>query len=150
MAGVSVSVSGFSRRACLLCALLALAACSNVPSIAKRSRALALDEAASSYGKMIRWGYFDEAAGYLRARDGSRVAGDLDRIARYRVTAYDPLSQLVAADGLEGRVVARIEYYEIDAGVLRTLHDEQFWWYDDDANRWYLGSGLPAFGQSGG
>lgn len=123
-----------------------LGACSGVPSIPKQTRALALEEAAESYGKLIRWGYFDEAARYLRARDGSQIEGDLARIARFRVTRFDISSLLIADDGRDARVLARIEYYEIDSGVLRNLVDEQYWWYDGETKRWYNGSALPAFG----
>ena len=126
--------------------LLFLAGCSGIPNIPKQSRALAFEKAATSYSKLLRWGYFDEAAAYLRAQDGSLIDPELARVARYRISSYKPLSQLVADTGREGRVVAAIEYYDIDSGVLKTLRDEQFWWYDDETERWFLGSPLPAFG----
>ena len=123
-----------------------LAACSEVPLVAKRSRTDDFDAAVKTYGKLLRWGYYDEAAKVLRARDGSTVDADLARIARYRVTGYDIGTKLIADTGREGRVVALIEYYDVDSGVVKELRDEQFWWYDDDSGRWYLGSPLPAFG----
>ncbi|MEQ8661863.1 MAG: hypothetical protein RLW62_13695 [Gammaproteobacteria bacterium] len=129
----------------VLVALL-LGACAEVPLVAKRSRVDDFDTAVKNYAKLMRWGYFDEAAGLIRARDGSTVEADLARVARYRVTRYDIGSKLVADTGREGRVLALIEYYDVDSGVVRELRDEQFWWYDDDDERWYLGSSLPAFG----
>ena len=54
--------------------------------------------------------------------------------------------QLIADNGKEARVIAMIEYYELDFGVIHTLRDEQHWWYDEDEKRWYLGSLLPSFG----
>lgn len=135
--------------AALLLASL-LAGCADMPVIGKRTRADAFQSAAESYGKMLRWGYYDEAAKFLHARDGSRVDADLARVSRYRISSYQIGSQLLADSGREGRVVAAIEYYDIDSGVLHTLRDEQYWWYDDVDDRWYLGSPLPAFGLDGG
>ena len=89
--------------------------------------------------------YYDEAAKYLRARDGTPIEANLAMASRFRVSAYKPLSSIVADSNEEGRVVAMIDYYEIDSGVIRTLRDEQLWWYDTEVKRWFLGSPLPNF-----
>jgi len=123
-----------------------LASCTSLPSIATQSRSISLDASLSIYRKMIRWGYYDEAAKYLRTSDGSVASPDLDRVAQYRVTNYNMGDQLIADNGKEARVIAMIEYYELDSGVIHTLRDEQHWWYDEDEKRWYLGSPLPGFG----
>ena len=123
-----------------------LASCTSLPSIATKSRVLSLDASLSTYRKMIRWGHYDEAAKYLRASDGSESLPDLDRVALYRVTRYNMGDPLYNDNGTEARVVAMIEHYELDSGVIRTVRDEQYWWYDDDEKRWYLGSPLPGFG----
>lgn len=133
----------------LVAALLAVTACSRAPVVGKQGRANAFNEAATNYGKMLRWGYFDEAAAFRRLRDGETPASDLQRLARYRITAYDVKSQLIADTGRSGRVLALIEYYDVDSGVLHTLRDEQSWWFDDETKRWYLESDLPGFGVRG-
>ena len=141
-----MSKVGIATAALLLA--LCTTACNTMPFVSKKSRAIDLDAAATQYGKMLRWGYYDEAASFLRTEDGSEtLTADLDRIARYRIASYNVGSMLLADNGQEGRVLAIIEYYEIDSGVLNRLRDEQFWWYDAETERWYLGSGLPAFGQ---
>ncbi|MCB1749652.1 MAG: hypothetical protein H6977_16955 [Gammaproteobacteria bacterium] len=131
--------------ATLLLAVLA-AGCADVPLVGRHERTTAFDDATDNYGKMLRWGYFEEAAKYLRAQDGSAIVPDLDRVARYRVTSYTISNKLLADTGREGRVLATIEYYEIDSGVLRTLRDEQLWWHDRESDHWFLASPLPAFG----
>ena len=123
-----------------------LAACS-LFSASKPDHTEALNASVATYRKHIRWGYFDEAAKYLRTRDGKPVQADLAHAARYRVTGYTITDQLVADTGTEARVIALIEYYEIDSGVIHSLHDEQLWWYDVKTEHWYLASPLPAFGQ---
>jgi hypothetical protein len=122
--------------------------CSSVPVVGKQGRATAFGTAVTNYSKMLRWGYFEEATGYLRARDGETVPPDLTQLARHRITSYSVKSQLLADNGREGRVLALIEYYDVDSGVLKSLRDEQLWWFDDETKRWYLSSTLPGFGAS--
>ena len=126
--------------------VVSLASCSRLPSVKQQKRASSLDASVAVYRKMIRWGHFDEAVKYIRTNDGSEIIPDLDRIARYRVTSYEIGNQLLADTGTEALVVALIEYYELDSGVLHSLRDDQLWWYDEGEKRWYLGSSLPQFG----
>lgn len=124
-----------------------LAACGTLP-LGKADRATVFDAAVNNYRKLVRWGYYDEAAKYLRTADGKPFAADLKNAARFRVTNYAVSTQLLSDDGKEGRVVAGIEYYELDSGVIRSLHDEQKWWYDAAGKRWYLQTPLPQFGRT--
>ena len=125
---------------------VSVSSCTRFPSVGQKTRAISLEASVATYRKMIRWGHFDEAVKYLRARDGSEMAPDLERIAHYRITNYNASDPLLTADGTEARVVASIDYYELDSGVLHSLRDEQYWWYDEDDKHWYLGSPLPQFG----
>lgn len=133
-------------RLLLLGLVLLCTACASAPMLGKQKRTNSLEASVESYRKLIRWGYFDEAAKYLRNPDGTPAPAELERVARYRVTAYAIASSLLADNGKEARVVAVIEYYEIDAGVVASLRDQQLWWFDDADKHWYLASGLPAFG----
>ncbi len=123
-----------------------LAGCASSGGLGKQKRANTLEDAVENYRKLIRWAYFDEAVRYLRSPDGDPPPTDLERVARYRVTSYEISRTLMADTGKEARVNAVIEYYEIDAGIVHKLRDDQLWWFDDKDERWYLASGLPAFG----
>lgn len=138
---------GMNTVRILLAALLltALGGCGSLP-LGKSDRAVVLEAALNNYRKLIRWGYYDEAAKYLRTQDGQAIAADLKSAARYRVTSYTVSNSFVADDGKEARVIAAIEYYEIDSGVIHMLHDQQMWWYEAEGKRWYLASPLPHFG----
>ncbi len=125
--------------------LATLAACGGM-SLGKSERSMVLDAAVNNYRKLIRWGYYDEAAKYLRSADGKPFAADLKTPARYRVTNYTVSNQFLSDDGREARVIAIIDYYELDSGIIRSLHDAQRWWYDAKGKRWYLASPLPHFG----
>ena len=123
-----------------------IAGCGTIP-LGKADRATVFDAAVNNYRKLVRWGYYDEAAKYLRTPDGKPFAADLRNAARYRVTDYTVSNQLLSDDGKEGRVIASIDYYELDSGIIRSMHDEQKWWYDAEGKRWYLQSPLPQFGR---
>lgn len=126
--------------------LTMLAACGAIP-LGKVDRATVFDAAVNNYRKLVRWGYYDEAAKYLRTPDGKPFAADLKNIARYRVTDYTVSNQFLSDDGKEARVIATIDYYQLDSGVIRSLHDDQKWWYDAKGKRWYLQTPLPRFGR---
>ncbi|MEM7541526.1 MAG: hypothetical protein AAF384_08045 [Pseudomonadota bacterium] len=111
------------------------------------SRANSLEASVSAYRKALRWGYFEDAALYIRSQDGSSIPVDLDRVKRYRVTSYSISRQILADTNDIARVNAQIEYYELDSGIALLLNDVQQWWYDVKEERWYLGSPLPAFGR---
>jgi hypothetical protein len=127
--------------------LLTLTACQHFLTPKEQRREKALVEATETYRKLIRWGYFEEATQYLKAKEGELPGPNLDQLGRYKITGYYPSEQLRNDAGDEARVIARIEYYELDSGVARSLRDEQYWWYDEVARRWYLGSRMPELGK---
>ena len=129
----------------LIAAVVALSACNPVKSMQSRQRVDKLDAVVDTYRKLIRWGYFDQAAQYVKARDGSALEADAEELARFKVTGYAVADRWLADTGVEARVLARIDFYEVESGVARSMKDEQLWWYDEADERWYLGSSLPQF-----
>ncbi|MGH8596699.1 MAG: hypothetical protein ACREXT_08590 [Gammaproteobacteria bacterium] len=128
--------------------LMAFAACGNFLTPKEQRREKALLEATETYRKLIRWGNFEEASHYLKAKEGEIPGPDLTRLKRYKVTGYYTAEQQRNDAGDEARVVAHVEYYELDTGIARALRDEQYWWYDELERRWYLGSRMPELGKS--
>ncbi|MSR13990.1 MAG: hypothetical protein EXR86_05370 [Gammaproteobacteria bacterium] len=131
------------RSLSLSLAVLLLCACGHflTPKEQRREKALVL--ATDSYRKNMRWGNFEEAAGYLRAKEGEISGPNMESFSHYKITGYYTNEQQRNDAGDEVRVVAHIEYYELDTGVARTLRDDQYWWYDEASQRWYLGSRMP-------
>ena len=125
-----------------------LTACKGVLSPKENARDTSLIQATETYRKLFRWGYFEEAAKYIRGKTELVPAPDLARLARYKVTAYNPSDVLENEMRDEARIIAFIEYYDIDSGVASGLRDEQYWWYDYDEERWYLGSPIPTLGKA--
>ena len=146
-ASMQVLAVAHQRRTVLIAALglITLLGCNPVENIKTKSRTARLDEAVDTYRKLIRWGYFEQAAQYLKPRDGSPERPDISGLKRFKVTSYSVADQWLTDTGEEARVVASIEFDDVDSGIARALRDEQMWWYDWDSERWYLGTSLPDF-----
>lgn len=128
----------------LICAV-SLTACNPIQRAQKRERLSQLDTTTNTYRKLMRWGHFDQAAQYLKARDDSQTAPNLKDMARYKVTQFTVADQIVSDTQVDAKVSAVIEFYNVETGVATTLTDSQLWWYDKEAKRWYLGSPMVNF-----
>ena len=126
-------------------ALLCLTACNPVQRIKDRQQAVDLNSATNTFRKLIRWGYYDQAAKYVKARDGSAEQPDIVQAGRFKVTHYTVTSTLIADDGQDAEVIAAIEYYEVESGVAKKIRSQQHWWLQAEEKRWYLSSGFPDF-----
>lgn len=139
-----------SRLASVLTiAFLSLAALPGciVQNIQRAETQTQLQAVTNTYRKLMRWGHYDQAAQYLKVREGEEPLPepDLENMARFKVTSFSFAEQLVADTQTDARVTAYIEFYDIDTGVTASVRDEQFWWYDETAKRWFLGSPMLVF-----
>jgi len=133
----------FLRLCCVVLCVATLAGCSLVKGPAAERRDKAFVQAVETYRKLIRWGYFEQAMQYQKGRDEPLPAPNLGDYAGYKITGYDVGEQVLSNDGDEARVIAQIEFFETDSRVAGSVRDEQLWWYDKEAARWYIGSPLP-------
>lgn len=125
--------------------MLLLSACASMKGPRAERRDKAFTAALETHRKLVRWGYFEEAAQYLKGKDSALPPPDFNAYRGFKVTGYDIGEQINSDDGNEVRVIAQVEFYEVDSHVAGSVRDTQLWWYDEDAERWYLGSPLPAF-----
>ena len=102
-----------------------------------------LESTVGAYSNSLRWGYFEEIEQYQRIKGANWADFSLKSISRHRIVSYENLSKLLSQDGVNARVVAKIEYYEIDTGILASTYYDQRWWYDGVRDRWFLGSSIP-------
>lgn len=122
--------------------LVLLGACARVQT---EKRIVAFDDTVRNYGALLRWGHYEEAAKYRVAREGERLAVDIERLKPIRVASYEIAEKVMDPGGKDATVVAVIGYYHEESGVVHTLKDSQHWWYDDQAKAWFLDSELPDF-----
>lgn len=139
-----------AARGFLLSFVLGLTACSgmHVPGLGAGARETSLQASIDTYRKLMRWGNYEEAGQYVRAKDGNTPLPDYSVLHNYKIVGYHVGEMMMSEQGDEARVVCYVDYYDIDSGSTATLRDDQFWWYDGKRKHWYLGSPLPKFGRS--
>ena len=140
-----------ARRAVLSLLLGAMVAivggCASAARKAHDRREIALSDTLETYGKLIRWGAFEEASRYLQAKEGEAEV-PMPALARYKpwkVAYYNEVEVMRSDSGDEARVAADIQFYSEETGVASSLRDNQKWWYEASAGQWHLASPLPDF-----
>lgn len=118
---------------------LLLGGCTSMKS---KDRALLLNDALFQYASAMRWGHINTANSYLRAPDGTPLAGNGTFRDDIRVTGYKVLSQ-APVDEHHIQVEARLEYMSEQTGRINVVEENQRWWYDPDARRWFMDGRLP-------
>lgn len=121
--------------------IILLAGCNR--SLVKQAEDLRIQ--ASNYGKLIRWGAYDEAKGYIKPRNGSSVVLDYPLLNEIRVTHYEVTAVNLSASQDEAVVIAQISYYHERVNKVHDMRYEQKWWKQADSERWLLDGALPNF-----
>jgi len=136
-----------------LCSLLlgvmmvSLTGCATAARKANDQREVALSNTLDSYRKLIRWGSFEEASRYLKAREGEAEV-EMPVLARYKpwkVAHYDEVEVLRNGPGDEARVTVDIQFYSEETGMASSVRDKQRWWYESGPAVWHLASPMPDF-----
>ena len=104
-----------------------------------------LNNEVNTYGKLIRWRAYDEAAGYIRNQDGGAVDVDTEALKEIRVTKYEVLAVQMDESGIQAQAKAQISYYHERVNAVHTIVDNQNWWKDEESGRWFIDGQLPAF-----
>jgi len=132
------------RLARLLCLslLLALAACTSLPSAINPR-----DDALTNYGVAIRWSEFADALEFVDpAVREQQALSDLERerFKQIQVTGYEVKRRIGAADGTVEQIV-EIRLISKNTQVERIITDHQRWRWDAASKQFWLVSGLPDF-----
>ncbi|MBS7457443.1 hypothetical protein [Coralloluteibacterium stylophorae] len=127
-----------------------LAACLVLPlggCPATSTRQQTVDQALYTYAGMIRWGEFEGAWEYVdpEVREAQPLSDiDIERYKQLQVTGYHPKTSAPTADGGLVRTV-EIALVNRHTQVERTVQVVETWRWDEDAQRFWLTSGLPTF-----
>ncbi len=99
-------------------------------------------QALASYRKLIRWGYYEDAARYQLPEGEHQAQLDLEYLKGIHITAYEELERvLTSEDSVDVHV--KISFYHEDYGSVKTIRDVQQWKYVPEAKRWFLDDDLP-------
>jgi hypothetical protein len=136
----------FSLGAALVLVLV-VASTGGCAGLQDRDRANRLDLSSRAYTQSVRWGEFEAATAYLRHRDGSPVQPlDLDALRGIRVVGAEQVVAPLTAGSVEATMTASFTYHTADSNRLRSVTQRGVWWFDPDADRWWLDGRLPDFG----
>lgn len=104
-----------------------------------------LQKATSGYQNALRWGYFENAYGYLHPKQRTQAL-TAETFKGLRLTSYDVIQPPVMDARAEMALqVVVIDYLYDDRQVVKSLKDQQRWRYDAAQKTWWLESGLPPF-----
>ena len=124
---------------------LGVGGCASGPPVMPKERALALEQSAETYRKLIRWSDFAAACQYYRPRTGEAQPIDPSRFEGWKVSTYDVGDAAIGKDFLDAQYAAEMTFFSKDTGRAGSLHEVQRWWFDAETKRWYLESPPPDF-----
>ena len=108
-------------------------------------RAKSLDTITRAYEKHLRWGKFEEARAFRKGPQEYLTDHERRRLQNIRVTGYDMLNSSLSEDQSTAILMVRIRYFHDEYAIEKTFIDQQKWQYDENSDRWFLISAIPAF-----
>jgi hypothetical protein len=103
------------------------------------------DDTRRAYLQALRWGDYEAAYAFKNLQGADNQKPDFEDLHRIRVTAFSVKQTIVSEDKSTIVSIVDFQYYRITNVTVKNLIDQQKWEYNEEANRWYLTSGLPAF-----
>ena len=111
----------------------------------ERRKVQSLDKSIDEYAYALRWKRIDDAVSFHKKRDGTKPDIDVTLMDDVRVTGFNIDKKVLGKDMTDAVVTGELKYYKEEYGTLKTLKFEQHWWFDPEAERWYVESDFPAF-----
>jgi len=130
------------RKLFIFSLVLLLCACGHLQ---ERRRVQTLDKAIDDYAYALRWKRIDDAVSYHKNKDGTKPNIDVKLMNDVRVTGFSIDKKVLGKEMMDAVVTGEFKYYKEDYGTVHTLKFEQHWWFDEDAERWYVESAFPVF-----
>ena len=105
----------------------------------------AFNEASHGYRQAISWSEYVVAATYLKDEDEEKKEAQIERLNKFKVTAYEPRAVNVIEEDVRVRHIVKLSYFKRDDLVVKTIADDQIWQYDPELRTWLLVTGFPKF-----
>ncbi len=103
------------------------------------------DETARAYVRAIRWGDYEGAYTFKKLTDRENVLPDFEDYRSVKVTNYKVKQTIISEDQSTIIRIVDFQYYRLTDVTVKTIIDRQKWEYDEEQERWFLHSDLPAF-----
>lgn len=129
---------------CWLLVISALVS-SGCSSVEVRSKADVYNDTVKNYAKLLRWGFYEDAYGYHKLRDEQTELEDVDfqALKEVRVTSLKMKSKSMDDSTMEGEFQFSLDYYNNYTGYVHSLSVRQPWWFDEEANSWFVDAQFP-------
>ena len=88
------------------------------------------------------------ANSYIVRTDTSTHTYDEDFHKGIKVTSVEITEHDIRLEDEEAYVTIEISFYHEAGGVVEDIIDKQRWWYDPEAEQWYLDGSFPDFAGS--
>jgi hypothetical protein len=121
--------------------LAALIGCATVTEINVKDK---FEKTTRAYRQALQWGDWPTAIKFLAPDRAIKDQIPLDDLKQIKVTSYEVIDLVPAADNMQAQQTVEIQYYFIKRMVEKTLKDKQVWVYTESTG-WRLTSGLPRF-----
>lgn len=131
---------------CLKAVLLLMLVAALLPGCAgmdKRERISKLEKTLQDYAAALRWARYSDAYDFIRTRDGSRPALDMEGFDGYRVARMDIIRSDLNEEETEAKTYVVVKYYKDTSGTIQEYKEVQDWWYHEETKRWFLEGDLP-------
>ncbi len=123
-----------------VCFGLTISACSTVD---KTKRLDLLESSMNDFRKAVRWGYYDEATRYIQIKDYKKSLRNPDYLKNVRITTYEYGKKFFNEDKTKLEVTALIGFYNVDQGTVKSINENQIWWFDAEKSLWFLDGDIP-------
>lgn len=128
----------------LLACAVPLALIGGCGVVKKDKRAVTLQNATNGYQAALRWGYYENAYGFVAPEIRDKTPTPPVKPGLH-LTGYDVVQPPVMLDADKATQIVAIEYLYEDRQVVKRLTDRQLWHWDEEKKTWWLMTGLPTF-----
>lgn len=137
-------MSGTVLKTVTLLTLLALLSGCKTLNLMQSNKEESLQDRLKAYQSTVRWGYPGQAYNFLR-KDIAAKTPIPDNLNNVSVTDYKPIGLPSLVSENQASQSAVIGFIFDDRQVEKTLHDQQLWEYDPEAETWFRINPIPEY-----
>ena len=122
--------------------LLLLSGCASMETGERMNQ---FDSASRTYIRSIRWGDYEAAYSFKKIGQNEAELPDFEEYRNVKVTNYKIKHTIISEDKTKVIQIVDFQYYRMKDVTVKQLIDRQKWEYDEEQEKWFLLSDLPAF-----
>jgi hypothetical protein len=104
-----------------------------------------LETKVDAYERALCWGDYQVVPSLMKMQGTDRQNTDLKKLENIKVTSCQLLDMQISEDKLRVHQAVKINYFNTDSLIVKSLIDKRLWEYDEKQKTWYLQSDLPDF-----